>query len=78
MAKSILGHHRTITISPTLVIEEYTYVYLTDFDAGRARESHTERRRGWEMKAVEREYKKTKEGHLWICRTVWQKKRHNG
>ena len=76
MAKSILGHHRTISISPTLVVEEYTYVYLKDYDACRAREARIERKRGWDQVAIERECVKKPEGHLWIYRSVWQKRKH--
>lgn len=75
MAKSILSHHRTIDLSPTMVVEEYTYVYIEGFDANRANECHKSKKRiGWESVARDREAVKGKQGSLWIYREVWQKK----
>lgn len=74
MAKSILSHHRTITISKTMVIEEYSYVYIDGFDAKRPSEKHKQPKTGWKVVAVERETVKKPQGHLWIYREVLQKK----
>lgn len=75
MAKSILSHHRTIPLSPTMVVEEYSYVYIEGFDANRANECHKSKKRiGWESVARDREAVKSKQGSLWIYREVWQKK----
>ena len=76
MAKSILSHHRTIDLSPTMRVEEYSYVYIKGFDAHRANECHkSERHIGWESVAVDREDLRAKQGGLWIIREVWQKKK---
>lgn len=76
MAKSILSHHRTIPLSPTMVVEEYSYVYIKDFDANRAYKRHkSEKRIGWVQKAEDREPVECEQGGLWIYRGVWQKKK---
>ena len=78
MAKSILAKHRTLPISDTLVIEEYTYVYIDGLDAERGRERHLkENKRGWIKVAFERECTHSKQGHMWTYRSVWQKKTAN-
>lgn len=76
MAKSILAHHETIPLSPTMVVERYEYVFIEGFDANRPRARHkSEKRVGWVQKAEDREPVKAKEGGLWIYREVWQKKK---
>lgn len=75
-AKSILGYHRSVELSPTMVMEIYAYVYIANFDAARDREFYGKApKRGWEEKCRDREIVKTKQGHLWIYRTIWQKKK---
>lgn len=76
MAKSIISHHRSIDLSPTMRVEEYTYVYINGFDANRAYKRHkSERRTGWVKKAIDREDENAEQGGLWFCRIVWQKKK---
>lgn len=76
MAKSILAHHETIPLSPTMVVERYEYVYIEGFDAKRPRARHKSVKRiGWVRKIEDREPVKAKEGGLWIYREVWQKKK---
>lgn len=74
MTKSILAHHKTINISKTLIVEEYSYVYIDGFDAKRPPEKHkTKRHFGWKVIGVERECVKGSKGCLWIYREVLQK-----
>lgn len=76
MAKSILGKKRVIPISDTLEIVEYEYVYIEGLDANRERKQPTTRRRGWTQVTEERECVKSKKGHLYTHRYVWQKNSH--
>lgn len=78
MAKSILARHKTIPLSPTMVVEEYKYDYIEGFDAKRPRARHkSEKRVGWVQKAEDREDIKTEQGGVWIVRYVWQKKKES-
>ena len=76
MAKSIVAHHETTPLSPTMVLERYEYVYIKGFDANRAYKRHkSEKRIGWEQKVTDRESTESEHGGLWIYRGVWQKKK---
>lgn len=72
--KSTIAHHRTISISPSMVIEEYTYVYVDGITSNRTREAYKESpRKGWVKKAEDQEVIKKNGTGLWIKRYVFQK-----
>lgn len=76
MAKSIIAHHETTPLSPTMVLERYEYVYIKGFDANRAYKRHKAgKRTGWVQKAIDREDENAEQGGLWIVKEVWQKKK---
>lgn len=72
--KSTIAHHRTLQISPSMVIEEYTYVYVDGITSNRTREAFKEsNRKGWVKKAEDQEVIKKNGTGLWIKRYVFQK-----
>ena len=74
VVKSIIGHHRTVQLSPTMVLEEYTYVYIDGVTSNRTRDNFAEtRRKGWVKKAEDQEVIKKNGGGLWIKRYIYQK-----
>lgn len=78
MAQSFVSYHKETQLSSTLILEEYFYAFAEGVDAEREREKYTrQNKRGWIKVAFERESKKTKKGHFWITRNVWQKKTAN-
>lgn len=72
--KSTIAHHRTIPISPSMVIEEYTYVFVDGITSNRPRETYKEsQRKGWVKKVEDQEVIKKNGTGLWIKRYVYKK-----